>query len=412
MVVRFCFVVLLSVIAHCGWGQSFDFGPVERLSALINSEAEEAMPLLSADGQKLYFTRFMYSGNMGGKYSGHDVWISDMGPGGWKRADNTKGTFNDRGNNAVIGVNRDGKTLYLMDASSSQRLNGIYFSKLINSYWTRPEFIPIPGIANQDFVGMYISPDFDVIFISMKGADSRGEEDIYVSVKDVTGAWSIPKNIGSSINTSGFEISPFLSHDKKRLYFSSNGHKGQGDADIFYSERLYNSWETWSSPINLGQQINSDKFDAYFSIYGDSVAYWASNRDSNLADIYKVKVSIGVDILARNQRYLSTAEIDALIGKNILRKMTFEKKSTALSPAQKELLFYIVNKVLLKKEVGFHLVVLEEENAQLSQARLNAIYDHLRQAGVDGTRIYTDQKPGFVKTSKNNTGAIELWLFE
>src|SRR6185503_14219383 len=97
-----------------------------------------------------------------------------------------------------------------------------------------------------EFLGMYISPDCDVILLSMKKDDSKGQEDLYVSLKDAAGQWSIPRNLGPVINTRGFEMSPFLSPDKKRLYFASNGHRGLGDADIFYSNRLDDSWERWS----------------------------------------------------------------------------------------------------------------------------------------------------------------------
>ena len=130
--------------------------------------------------------------------------------------------------------------------------------------------------------------------MSMKDADSKGQEDLYVSLKNGNGEWSKPVNLGSAINTAGFEISPFLTTDKKRLYFASNGHPGLGDADIFYSDRLGNSWETWSVPVNLGDKINSKKFDAYFSIR-DSVAYFCSNRDGQFSDLYKASKQEVVD---------------------------------------------------------------------------------------------------------------------
>jgi hypothetical protein len=392
------------------FAQSLEFTTLTKLPGTINSEAEEGMPLLAPDGKKLYFTRAVYDGNIGGRYAGQDIWLSENGSEGWKRADNRSLTVNSKDNNAVIGMNKDGKTLYYLSSSPASKLNGIYFSKLINNYWTRPEFIPIPGIDNQDFVGFYVSPDFDVIFLSMRGPDSRGEEDIYVSTKDAAGQWTKPKNIGASINTSGFEISPYLSSDKRRLYFSSNGHSGFGDADIYYSDRLYDSWETWSAPVNLGEQVNSKKFDAYFSIYGDTVAYFSSNRDTKLADLYKIKVVQGTGLLAKGQRYLTSEEWNEYIGKNVMRRINFDPKITSLNPAQKELLYYIANKVTLQKEIGFHLVVKEEEGEEMTQARLKNIYSELRQVGIEASRIHDDQKPGAVKSAKG--GAIEILLFK
>jgi hypothetical protein len=391
--------------------QYLEFSNVIKLSGAVNSEAEESMPMLSADGKKLFFARSIYDGNIGGRYAGQDVWISENSSGEWRKADNRFADINNKNNNVVIGTGKDSKILYYMKSSPSEKLEGIYFSKFIHNTWTKPAFIRIPGINNQDFIGFFVSPDFDVIFLSMRGANSHGEEDIYISTKNVAGEWSVPKNIGVTINTSGFEIAPFLSADKKRLYFSSNGHPGYGDADLFYSERLYDSWETWSTPVNLGEQVNSKKFDAYFSMYGDTVGYFTSNRDAKLADIYKVKVSQGSGILARGQRYLNASELANYVGKNVIRKIIFENKATTLNAAQKELLYYITNKVFLKKEVGFHIVVKEEENAKLTQERVKAIETELRRAGIEATRIYTEQTPGAVKTNAN-AGVIEIMLFK
>src|SRR5690606_29412745 len=245
----------------------------EKLSGNVNSEYEETYPLLAPDGKTLYFSRVLHPENHGGKFSGSDVWLSTYDPTKrtWSKATNEKGLYNGSGNNAVIGISSNGQTLYLMNTTAGKKSNGIYFSKKSGKSWSKPELIPIEGLEPLGFMGFYVSPDFDVIFVSMKALDSRGEEDLYVSIKNSSGQWTKPKNLGSSVNTKGFEISPFLSSDKKRLYFSSNGHKGFGDADIFYCDRLYNSWDTWSTPKNLGEKLNSKNFDAYFSMYGDSL---------------------------------------------------------------------------------------------------------------------------------------------
>ena len=141
--------------------------------------------------------------------------------------------------------------------------------------------MPVPGLDTEDFLGAYVSPDLKVIIFSMNGAESRGNEDLYISLKNAKGEWSKPRNLGSTINTSGFEMAPFLSPDKRRLYFSSNGHPGYGNSDIFYSDRLYESWDVWSAPKNLGLKINSPAFESFFSIYHDSVAFFASNRNAD-----------------------------------------------------------------------------------------------------------------------------------
>jgi hypothetical protein len=410
MVRSVAIVLFLLSVVYSSRGQMLDFTGLTKLPSSVNSAGEESTPLLSTDGSRLYFVRSFYNGNLGGNFGGQDVWVSDLSKGTWKVATNRLENINTKGNNVLIGLNRDGRTIYILNTSPSEKLNGIYFAKLKgHNEYAEPEFVPIPGIENEDFVGMFVSSDYDVIFISMRGSDSRGEEDIYICTKDRSGAWTKPRNMGPTINSNGFEISPFLSADKKRLYFSSNGLGGAGDADVFYSERLYNSWETWSAPVNLGPVVNSKKFDAYFSIYGDSIAYFTSNRDQQLSDIYQVKVSEKVGILPAGQRFLTEEEWNTSIGKNVLRKLTFDEKSQTLSAAQRELLYYIANRVSALKDVGFHLIIRQEEDPELSRSRMKAIYGELRQHGIDSNRIREEQ--GYnVKTGE--TGVIELMLYK
>lgn len=408
--VKIISVLLLTAIPLLVSGQLLEFHSVRKLPQGVNSTGEESLPLLSPDGQQLFFTRAMYAGNAGGKFSGIDAWFSEANGGIWKSSSNTlPGGINNEGHNAIIGISQDGNTRYFMSASPKEKMNGIYASKRINNYWSRPQFVPVPGIDNQNFLGVYISPDFEVMLFSMMAPDSRGEEDLYFSVKNSSGQWSAPRNMGSTINTRGFEISPFLSADKKRLYFASNGHDGEGDADIFYSERLYNSWETWSLPVNLGKEVNSKKFDAYFSVYGDSIAYFASNRDGKLADIFEAKVKHGRSVLSGNQRYLSKAEWDRRLGGTVSNELIFTARSTTLTASQQELLFYIANKLQLLKDIRFHLVVKEEESSKLTTERLNAISKELVQSGIGEERIIIEQVEAIDKTSQ---GKVELRLIE
>ena len=402
---------LVLIIATLSAAQVLDYSEPVRLSSSVNTDAEETMPLISSDGNTLFFVRALSSLNTGGRYSGPDIWSSSKNDQEWKKADNKKFPFNTKQNNIIAGVSADGKGLYVLNSSSSNKINGISFSKKTKDGWDKPELISIPGIDGLGCTGFYVSPESDVIFISMKAMDTRGEEDLYITLKDKSGNWSTPRNLGPAINTAGFEISPFLSANKKRLYFSSNGYAGKGDGDIYYSDRLYDSWETWTTPRNLGSPINSDKFDAYFSIYGDTVAYFSSNRSGGgLADIYKSNVTVGDESYAITQRYLTTKEIGEMLGATVSRKITFEKNVTEVSSSQKELLYYIATKLLRKTDINVHIVIQEESQPELNEARQASVYDQLRQAGIESYRlIIMTGKPK--TTSTTGKGTIELNLF-
>ncbi len=291
MIVRMKRLFLYILVFTAAWessAQELQFTQPLKLGTDVNTEDEELVPILSPDGQTLYFSRAFHSNNTGGKYAGTDIWISRKdAEGQWTPAVNAGKPWNNKRSNAVIGISADGSTVYLANAYNNK--SGISFSRLVMGKWTKPEFIAVPGINRDDLVGISVHPAFDVMLISMKGKDSYGEEDLYISLKDSVGSWNQPRNLGPTINTAGFECYPYLSPNKKRLYFSSIGHSGFGDADIFYSDRMYDSWQTWSVPRNLGNKINSEKFDAYFSISTDSTCFFSSDRLS--ADIYITKMS-------------------------------------------------------------------------------------------------------------------------
>lgn len=340
--------------------------------------------MVSADGKTLYFSRAFYDRNTGGKFAGTDIWVSKKDEQGqWLPAVNMRNSWNNKLSNSVIGMNQDHSIVYLLNAYSNK--SGISFSKFSSGGWGSPEFIPIAGINRDDFVGFYTSPKFDVILISMKGKDTFGEEDLYVSLKDSFGNWTEPKNLGATINTKGFEISPFLTEDKKRLFFSSNGHAGFGDADIFYCDRLFDSWETWSVPKNLGDKINSKFFEAYFSMY-DSIAFFSSSRINSQSDIYKTDVNKNRNTLNFDRQYLTVKEVGELIGTSVSRKIVFEKKSSTLKSGQKELLYYIANKLLVKTEIKFQLTGFGAEG-DLMKERLNSILEQLASVGIDTYRV-------------------------
>ena len=280
-------VIWFSASAFFAHGQTLNFGQPEKLSEAINSDSEESYPLLTPDGRTLYFTRIFSEQNTGGKHAGSDIWISRLDEdGAWQAATQLPDPLNNKHNNIAIGISKSGDRIYLLNTYKSVKKSDV---ALIDTRFSdrKPEVSSIPKIGIEDgFLGLYMHPSEKILMISMAGPGSYGKEDLYVMLKDSTGAWSDPMHLGPNINTEGYEISPFLSEDGNRLYFASNGHGGYGDADIFVSQRLYNTWNVWTRPVNLGANINSPGFDAYF-VLADDKALFVSNREGNFSDIYK-----------------------------------------------------------------------------------------------------------------------------
>lgn len=261
-----------------------------KLSGSINAlESEESVPVFSKDSSMLYFVR-TYGGENKGDAQDQDIWYSK------KESANTYSDckpltdLNNKFNNAVLGINKAGTAMYVFNSYEGKKdmVKGIAKSEYKDGKWSTPEKLDIPGLdIDGDFYGFHMSEDESTVIISYAGPGALGQEDLYVSTR--SGAtWSTPVHMGTSINSTGFEISPFLSAGNDTLFFSSNGHGGQGDADIFYSVKK-GSWSSWSTPVNLGSSINSPKFDAYF-IHNGMQAYWSTNREGELSDIWMLDI--------------------------------------------------------------------------------------------------------------------------
>src|SRR5690606_39092153 len=131
--------------------------------------------------------------------------------------------------------------------------------------WSAPQNISIPYFLNKnETISGHINKTGNVFVFAGEGYTTLGVEDIYVSVKNASGNWSEPKNLGRNINTSFQEWSPWLSEDTRYLYFASNGRQGYGSFDIYYSQRLDDTWAKWSAPINMGAGVNSEGRELFY----------------------------------------------------------------------------------------------------------------------------------------------------
>lgn len=263
--------------------------PVQLAGAVNTIEAEESIPVFSRDSSILYFVRTFDKRNKGGE-SDQDIWYSIRNSDGAYSDCKLLKTLNNKFHNAILGLSSDANVMYLLNAYDGKKdmFKGISMASGSGTKWSNPEKISIPSLdVEGQAYGFHVSGDGKTIIISQNGPKSFGEEDLYVSEKTTSG-WSTPLHMGNVINSTGFEISPFLSKSKDTLFFSSNGMGGEGDADIFYSIKK-GSWTEWSVPVNLGAPINSPKFDAYFTYSGNQI-YWSSNRANELSDIYAATI--------------------------------------------------------------------------------------------------------------------------
>jgi len=106
-----------------------------------------------------------------------------------------------------------------------------------------------------------LSADGEKIVFTSNRSESAGGLDLFISYKEGDG-WSSPINLGNLINTRGDELSPFLDQENN-LFFSSDGIEGFGGFDIFMCR--YNG-RGWDKPVNLTRMINTSDDELAFTL--------------------------------------------------------------------------------------------------------------------------------------------------
>lgn len=263
----------------------------ENLGKGVNSRHQEFAPVISSDGNTLYFARNYVS--FFGKEKDQDVWLSKLNESKeWTKAKNIGLPINTKDKNAVFAISTDGTEMLLMNKyhKNGRLSSGISRSFKNGENWTFPEEVKIDNYYNQSQNAEFtLSADGNIMIMSIQRKNTVGKRDLYVSFKKSKSTWTEPKSLGNTVNSIEHEMTPFLAADTKTLYFSTRGFPGFGDNDVFKSQRLDDTWTNWTEPENLGEAINTPYWDGYFTLPASGeFAYVCSYNGNNKEDIYKL----------------------------------------------------------------------------------------------------------------------------
>lgn len=334
-------------------------GKSQNMGEAINSFGSEIAPLVTPDGKTLYFTRKNHVGNTG-TIMNDDVWISNFDGTNWSTAVNAGGPINNDANNYVVGISMDGEMLTLANTYhpiEESRIGIAQTWKSSYGSWVFPKNLITPGVLTHNLYAEYfMNSDRTVLLLALERADSYGMKDIYVSFSTNQIEWSDPINVGKDINTASNEMAPFLASDGKTIFFSSNGLPGYGDQDVYVAVRLDSTWQNWTKPENIGSMVNSKGFDAYFTIPDTADYAYFSSTGNNLlnADLYRIPLkeikeiedSVVADLLEAKLDPVTT--IDSMGNVVVVSEpdvVLFEEE--VYVPTKEELNVVLTNEILL-----------------------------------------------------------------
>ncbi|MBI1183914.1 OmpA family protein [bacterium] len=253
---------------------------ITNLGSGLNLEGSEYLPVVTADGQRLYFCADGRAGGLGGE----DIWYSDkLEDGSWSTPQNFK-SLNTASHEALMSISADGNVAILFGNYNGSFGNGdLFYSVKTANGWSVPCNLGGDVNSNSWESQANLSADGKTLIFTSNKEGTYGNGDLWVTQLGDNG-WSKPINLGSTINTSASEGSPQLAADGKTLYYKSAGLPGFGGYDVFMAKRLDDSWQNWSKPRNLGKYINTLEDDEYLALPSSGIKAYVNK--SNLADGY------------------------------------------------------------------------------------------------------------------------------
>lgn len=253
----------------------------------VNSPYNELSPVISPDGSQLYFHREGHPQNGNQQKYSLDIWLSSKSGDTWMPAYRLNTPFNNVVINNLYSVSTDGNTMvtnWTEEDETTTTNMGFGIITKSEDGWSAPKKLAIQGFEKMckgRYQHGYLSVDGKTFLMSFSEKKKSKVDDIYVSFMNKQGQWSSPMNLGDEINTDSTETIPFLAPDGATLYFSSNRAGGYGSNDIWVSKRLDKTWQKWSKPKNMGSIINSRNYEGWFTLSATSdMAYMVSNNAS------------------------------------------------------------------------------------------------------------------------------------
>ncbi|HBX52819.1 MAG: hypothetical protein A2275_05755 [Bacteroidetes bacterium RIFOXYA12_FULL_35_11] len=185
--------------------------------------------------------------------------------------------FDEKSNTAIFSVCNEKQGTERKCKLCSSLLDGEVFSE--------PKALDFLNNLSSNNGHPCLSTDGNTLYFSSNMEGGQGGKDLWKTSR-VGGVWQNPVNLGSTINTPGDEMFPYI--NDTALFFASNGRIGFGGLDIFYSKILKGKF---SEPVNLGEPFNSAGDDFNYLPFAKDSGMFCSNRTGSTGgdDIYSFR---------------------------------------------------------------------------------------------------------------------------
>jgi hypothetical protein len=179
-------------------------------------------PAFSPDGKRVFF-----SSNRpvtGSATKDFDIWFVEKAVNGWGEPQNVGAPVNTSADEFYPSVTKSGNLYFTAAYKHAVGKEDIWVAKWENGKYS--EAVSLDTTVNSKLYefNAFVSPDEDfIIFTSFGRKDDKGRGDLYMSMKDASGKWAPARNL-AFLNSDKLDYCPFVSFDKKTLFFTSERH--------------------------------------------------------------------------------------------------------------------------------------------------------------------------------------------
>lgn len=181
-------------------------------------------PMLSMEEDRLYFISDMPLNGKDEKKD-YDIWYIERQGNAWSLPINVGRPINTAANEYYISFSKDGDLYFASNSQSEPGASGnydIYYSTPVDEMFQHPVRVADVINSKRYEADAFIAPDKSYIIFSSIRKDGYGHGDLYVSIRNENGTWSQAKNMGEKINNEHHQLCPFVSKDRKYLFYTSN----------------------------------------------------------------------------------------------------------------------------------------------------------------------------------------------
>ena len=186
---------------------------------------------VAPDGKTMVFASNIFIEEIGAEGEGGNIWTVEKTETGWTEAQHIGLRINTKYHESYPCLTANGNLYFFSRRPGGYGTSDLYVSELSGGEYQAP--VNLGSTLNTKYHewDTYTAPDESYMIYCSTMPDGLGDDDLYVTFKTREGSWSEPVHMGNEINTDKSENRPYVSPDGKYLFYTSTI---RGNRDIYW----------------------------------------------------------------------------------------------------------------------------------------------------------------------------------